>query len=203
MSAAASRRFDSQKYLEAFRARRAYPAIHDELFDLIAAEYRGNGAAIDVCCSTGLLGDRLKRKLGIDAIGWDADADAVERGQAAGVSIEVTVGRLDESTLAQFLELLSARGVRVLVARRCISELFTRNTENARKATLNPEFAQAFVDGIAETGVNQVFLQGRAESRASVHPIPNVDAEAGFFARRYERVISRGQLCYMRLRSDV
>src|SRR4051812_37256610 len=94
-------RFDSLAYLQAFRRQGRYPAIHDQLFRLIVAESRGC-RFLDLCCSTGLLGQRVMSFAGAMAVvGVDADVDAIAAARQHGVTIPLVQMRIAPETYGE------------------------------------------------------------------------------------------------------
>jgi len=194
-------RFNSVQHTEAFAAGRGFPKIHDNIFNLIAETWTG-GSFIDVCCSTGLLGQRLIDKLGVMCCGLEGDAEAIANGKEHGVSMFIYQLLLDDRSLGGFSRILRDHDVNTVVMRRCVSELFAKGMPlgvgNTVQTELKPEFAAQYVDALLGAGVNEIYLQGRAESASSKHIIPNVEAEIEFFLPQYSVRVKRGQCAYLR-----
>ena len=194
-------RFNSKLHLEGFRDGRGYPRIHDNIFNLIAETWTG-GSFVDVCCSTGLLGQRLIDKLGVMCCGVDGDAEAIANGKAYGIQMKVHHLIINEETLGLFSRILDQHDVNTLVFRRCISELFatglTLGVGNTVQAGVKEEFAAQVVDLCVAKGIDEIYLQGRAETASAKHPIPNLKAEIKFFLPQYEVQVDRGQCAYLR-----
>mgnify|MGYP001602293589 CR=1 FL=1 len=158
-------RYDAQEHLDAFRTRGAFPAIHDDVATLFAEESVASRVC-DLCCNTGLLGERLRRAFGVDVVGIDGDADAVRRGTEAGVGYDRLVVHLDASTLDAALAWLAERRIDGVVARRCLSELL-----------IDPDLRARLPAGLARIGVRELVIQGRAPVAGAVHPFPSVAEE--------------------------
>jgi len=157
-------RFNSVEYLEAYQRGR-FPRIHKPMFEAVLEQARGN-RILDVCCSTGLLGEHLST-VGFDVIGIERDLEAIAAAKDHGVGLDITPLSIDRSTAAEVYKLIEAAGVTIIVARRCFSELFREERD----------FGVDFCRGIQAAGVNELFLQGRAPTKRATHPIPNLDAE--------------------------
>lgn len=181
-------RYDSQERLDAWRTLRVWPEIHDDLFHLVLSEARGR-RFLDLCCSTGLLGQRLLDKMpGCERVlGLDADAGALERGRDAGVSVPLYHLPITRESLGQLVALVERERITGLVARRCLSEIF------AADASWAPEF----IDALASGGIREVFIQGRAPTARATHPIPNVDAEISVLGRSVNVLQRTGQCAYL------
>lgn len=194
-------RFNSTQHVEQFAQGRGYPKIHDNIFNLIAETWRG-GSFVDVCCSTGLLGQRLIDKLGVMCVGVEGDLEAIGNGKQHGIHMSLHHVLLDVDTLGLFSRILDMHQVNTVVMRRCVSELFAKGMPlgvgNTVQTELKADFAVKFVDTLLGAGVNEIYLQGRAESVSSKHVIPNVDAEIKFFLPHYSVIAKRGQCAYLR-----
>lgn len=159
--------FSSQEYLDQWKETGKFPAIHDNLFTLIKKRAYSGSVYCDLCGSTGLLGQRLLQVGKV--VGVDSDVDAIARGKAAGainyphLTAKIEPG-LGFDALRAFV---AVNGVNTMVARRCISEIFKDR----------PEWGPIFVWRLAQVGIVDWFIQGRAFSSRSTHPIPNVEEE--------------------------
>jgi SAM-dependent methyltransferase len=184
-------RFNSEKYLRDFRDAGRYPQIHQPMADAVFELAKGS-SVLDICCSTGLLGQRLLG-MGFKAIGVERDAQAVEAGRRHGVTLPITMMTVDPATADELYRLIREAGVTILVARRCFSEIF-----GARK-----EWGPEFCRGLIAAGVDELFLQGRVYSERSTHPIPHTDAEiavcGGVFLERHRR----GPVAYLTKNEEV
>jgi len=194
-------RFNSTTYVDHYKVTGRFPKIHDNLFNLITETWEG-GSFIDVCCSTGLLGQRLIDKLGVMCCGIEGDSRAITAGKQGGVQMTVYQTYIDEKSLANLSRILSDHDVNTVVMRRCVSELFAKGMPlgvgNTVQTELKPGFAEKFIDTLLAAGVDEIYLQGRAESASSKHVIPNVEAEIKFFSTHYDVRVKRGQCAYLR-----
>lgn len=185
-----SRRFDSLEYLTAWKETGRFPAIHDELFELIAAEATGT-SFLDLCCSTGLMAQRIATRLkGATACGVDGDVDAVLAGAQAGVSVPILTLKVELKTMDALLQWVRSNRVTVLVARRCFPELFGHDHDLAR----------AFSKGIHSMGVREVFLQGRVPVLGARNTLASVLDEVKLLEADYRVSFARGQCAYLTAR---
>ncbi len=193
-------RFDDDGYLKAFKESGAYPAIHDDIFNLINNCCTGR-KALDLCCSTGLLGHRLAFNAAnpLPAMGVDADKDAIQRGIAAGVKIYMQCLRLQNYNLSFFGQVLAGDGTEVLIARRCLPELLGWRTSQA-PTDAQREMLAAFPRVLRDAGVKEIFLEGRRYSVGSVSTLPNVAAEVAAMAPYYNEVKRHKECSYLRVR---
>jgi SAM-dependent methyltransferase len=182
--------FDSAERLALWRATGRFPNIHDALYALIRENLEGR-RVLDLCCSTGLLGERIRVGCRAAACGLDADREALDRGTEAGISyprLAVTLGR---ATLPAVVAWLARRKVDTVVARRCLSELCAHD----------PGFGPVLAAAFADLGVRELFIQGRQKMSTATHPIPDVDAEIRLVDGPYRVVEKRGECAYLRTRS--
>lgn len=186
------RRYDSDEYLAEFQERGRYPAIHDPLFTLIAEELTGRSVC-DLCSSTGLLGERVRRLLHVNVVGIERDRDAASRGHSSGVQVLTLITPVVPDTLELVEAFLAEHCVDALIARRCFSELFG----------FLPTFRRPFVDMLRRVGVREVFLQGRVPSARSTHPMPTtrddywVLVENGHYKLKVIRPAVGGEVAYL------
>jgi hypothetical protein len=182
-----SMRYDAVEHVARWAKTGQYPAIHDAMFHAIGAWASGRGA-LDLCCSTGLLGQRVASKLGLAVVGLDCDRRALEAGRHGGVTVPLEEVRIGAETLPRIAEILQQYHVDMLLARRCIPELFAYDLDLGR----------AFAGVLAVGGVREVFLEGRAVSPRAVNPMASVEAEVVIFADHYQTVKKLGQVRYLR-----
>lgn len=182
-TASTANRYDSTAYLEAYRDAKEFPKIHDDLFGLVR-DYGVRCNALDLCCSIGLLGQRLIDHLGINCIGVEGYLISSREGPEYGVMMPVYELKVTMETLPQFFSILKEHQVETLVARRCISEIFPGP---------DTPLAHAFVAGLKEAGVKHVFLQGRQVSANSNHPMFSIDQEVHAFKGPYNLIEQFGQ----------
>jgi len=162
-------RFDDTGYLDAWRDDGVYPKIHDELFRLVRRT-PPTGPVLDLCCSTGLLAQRINDELRVPAVGIDSDDRAITGAVAAGVKVPLLTCTL-RGDLAAFKDVLATYEVTGIVARRCFPELF------GSRAGLDREFLGIFKTALAEAGVTQLWLQGRQAHRHATNALPSITHE--------------------------
>jgi hypothetical protein len=181
-------RYDAQEYLDAFREHVQFPAIHDDIAAVFGEESDAV-AVCDLCCNTGLLGERLRRTFNVHVIGIEGDADAVARGTLAGVEFERLVVTIHASTLPDVVAWLAARPVNTIVARRCLSELL-----------IDPFLRHALPRAFADLGIGELVIQGRAPTPRATHPFPSVAEEIDALDAFYRVSRRVNQCAVLRLR---
>lgn len=183
-----SRRFDSTSYLADWRAWGRFPPIHDDIYQAVAEHAEGQ-VFLDLCCSTGLLGERIRRGIR-DAVvvGVESDPAAIRHGQLAGINFPVLELQLTDETLPRFREFLAEHRVTTLVARRCIPELCHGRGE----------FGHHLVATLASAGVREVFLQGRTWSHRSVNSFSSVILEMELFESHFRLCRRDGQVAWLK-----
>lgn len=180
-------RFDDEFYLQDYKQGH-FPKIHDDLFTNIAARMSGT-SCIDLCGNHGLLGQRIIDVLEVPCILIEMSESAIEMAKRYETSIPKYKMKITKDTYPQVAELIAKHKVDVLVARRCISELFT--------STEDPDRFE-WEKMLADSGVKEVFLQGRAPTKNATHPLPNVDAEIKCFPTLYTTKFKAGQIAYLK-----
>jgi SAM-dependent methyltransferase len=179
-------RYDAVEHVARWAKTGQYPAIHDAMFHAIGAWASGR-SALDLCCSTGLLGQRVASKLGLAVVGVDCDRRALEAGRHV-VTVPLVELRVEAETLPRIAEILNEYHVDILLARRCIPELFAYDLD----------LGHAFAGVLAVSGVREIFLEGRAASPRAVNPLATVEAEVGVFTDHYRQIRKLGQVVYLR-----
>lgn len=185
-------RYDSDEYLKAFKERREYPQIHEDLWSHIYL--RGvSGNCLDICASIGLLGQHVADVFPVKVVAVEALQVSIDSGAAAGVTVPTTQMYVTPETLDQFIQIVEENEVRTLLARRALSEVFPAKDD---------PFAYEFCRRIHDAGVNYVYIQGRAVSTRSTHPMKSVEEERYPFLELYEEVFSEGQFSILRSKSN-
>lgn len=185
-----SLRFDSEERLELWQRTGRFPDIHDDLFTTIEVEAEGD-SFLDLCCSTGLLGQRLL-SAGRKAVGVEMDERTIALGKRYGVQLEVTQLAVTVDTFDVLGDVLKRNGVNVLVARRCLSEIFFRPVER--------EQCGRFADMLCDAGVKEVFLQGRQYTPKASHPVPSIKHEVALLDTRFVPRFIHGEISYLRIK---
>ncbi len=183
-------RFDSELHLQRWRDLGEFPAIHRGIAEL--ALRATQGPMLDLCCSTGLLGQQMLAR-GRTCLGVDRSEVALATGQAYGITLP-TVTR-DIVTMADWCwlgTLIAQRHIRTVLARRCLPELFT----DASMRRYGPNVARL----LAEAGVKQLVLEGRRVPSRAVHPLGSADQEALLLVACYRLAYSERHLRVLELR---
>jgi len=173
-------RFNGQERLDEWSDHGIFPKIHDYIYEAAMMELPLPSAATrvaDLCCSTGLLGARM-RSSGYKVAFLEADTDAIVRGRAAGTFAEdpLREGFIDEDTIKDTGSWLSGNEVDIILARRCLCVLSER--------VPLPVVAEVF----AEAGVTAILLEGQKILSTSVHPFGSADAQAEGLSSHYDVV---------------
>lgn len=159
-------RFDDEGYLQAWSQEGRYPAIHDDLYRFVMVYGAVELHYLDLACSTGLLGQRL-RDAGYKVVGVDRDRKAIELAGRHGVPLTIEELEVDAAHPAPLVELLEVYGITAIIARRCFPEIIGEDLSRA------PILAKA----LHAAGVHEIFIEGRQWSRASRHPLGHISAE--------------------------
>lgn len=177
--------FDSEDYLADWRDRGKWPDIHDEITELVAQTYQGR-SVLDFCASTGILGQRLQDQLRLKVCATEWLAESIERGRSFGINVPTQHLRLlpGDGTLEHFVAWLREHEVTGIVARRCLSDVFGGPGGNPWPA-IDYGWAREWCAAVVEAGVRELWHQGRAFSKRSVHPIPNTAAELSCLATHF------------------
>jgi hypothetical protein len=185
-------RYDAVEYLRAFRDAGRFPAIHNELFALILSEGRG-AKFLDLCCSTGLLGERLARFYGASfVLGVDSDADALAAAREHGVRIQLQEMKISPECMGELGAVIHEHGITSVVARRCLPEIMGPW----------PEYDRVLAITLADAGVREVFIEGRVKTMRAVNRLSDVEKEAQVLASRYQVSNRRGSCLRMTLRES-
>lgn len=184
-------KFDDQKHLETWKRSRKYPLIHDPIAGMILAR-DVHRRGLDLCCSTGLLGQRLS-DAGWHVWGVDGDNDAIARAKAAGITMPILAVHLDRSGLRQVIEEIDEREIRSVYARRCLPELFGHDLQLGRW----------FLRQLVEVGILDLFLQGRAERTNSVNRLSSIDDEIELASSAFDLAHEEGwQLAHLQAKTS-
>lgn len=181
-------RFDSREHLDAWKATGRWPEIHTPVTNMALNMLYGM-RLVDLGCSYGLLGARLKAVLGLEAVlGLDADAAVLQAAQEAGVPIELTVLKI--TGYQDVLAAVSAFRADCMVCRRILPELFGHDLQEG----------DLFGAKMARAGVKEMIVQGRVDSGRATNALHNVDAEVDMLRRSYTLVRKEGSVAYLRAR---
>lgn len=181
-------RFNDEGYLKDY-LKGKFPVIHDDLFTLLSNRSRGDSFC-DLCGNSGMLGQRIIDEMRSPCILVEGDPNAIAMANKYATSIPKYHLRVSKETYPELRRLFGLHKVDTLVARRCISELFTAPDDPDRIL---------WADMLAEVGVREVFLQGRAPVKTATHPLPSVNEEIQIFLSRFKVHYQEKQLAYLRL----
>ena len=142
-------RFNDEQYLTDWVDKRQYPAIHNNIFSAIENWTRGK-SALDLCCSTGLLAQRMSTQGKINSVGVDADSRAIALGIERGIKVPLYLLNIQSETLNDLAKIITTSNITLLVARRCLPELFGANAD----------LANEFEEMIWSAGIEEIVLRG-------------------------------------------
>lgn len=182
-------RFNSIEHLQAWQKTRQFPAIHFAIAGVVSAYCKGD-RFLDLCCSFGLLGQRIKHESGAFVMGIDADADAIAKGKAAGIDIPLINMKVLPSTQNDLVQILDVNRINSIVARRALPELFGND----------PAFGQDFVNAVADAGVKEFVIEGRAATRNATNALSSIDKEVALLSGRYKEARRIGAVSYLVLK---
>ncbi len=183
-------RYNSLDHLKGWQESRAFPNIHHPVTSMFCTEVTGR-RVLDLGCCHGLLGARLlERKAADVVIGVDADAAAIAAARAAGVPVAFNHLKVERSTFLNISELITLNRLDVVLARRIIPELFG--------ADLNAGIA--FSGLLADAGIKELILEGRASSSKAVNSLSSIDREVALFKGRWAVKASAGAVRYLQAR---
>lgn len=158
-------RYNSIERLQEWKDTGNFPKIHDDIFEMIMARLKPGEVFCDICCSTGLLGQRLL-EAGHAGFGLEMQAREIKQAHDFGVKLSI-YQRVISRELVSTPTALFGEMVDALVARRCFSEIFMKD-----------DFSKAFSFELIESGVKQVFLQGRRKVNNPTCKLHCVELEA-------------------------
>lgn len=180
-------RFNSIEHLAAWASRGIFPAIHDAIATAVG-NLAGGERVLDLCCSFGLLGERLKQHHALDVAGIDGDITAIEQGRAAGISISLHTLKIAPATLADAVDILKAHRTQTIVARRCLPELFGHDAD----------FGREFLAAAKHNGVFELFLEGRVKTLTATNRLASIDDEVRLASGLFVEHRRLGNISYLR-----
>jgi hypothetical protein len=184
-------RFDSQEHLNEWIVNKSYPKIHDNIFNS-ACSYLKSDIALDLCCSYGLLAARLSTKLNIKMYGIDASYKVIEAGIKSQIPADLSIINVSETTINDVFNLISANGIKAIIARRALPELFGNNLDLGKQ----------FAIGIAKAGIVEVLIEGRAKNANAVNSLSSIDDEIKLMSCAYELRRNFNNIAYMTRKSN-
>lgn len=180
-------RFNSTEYLEKWEKTGQYPKIHNDIAFLFEQYSKGN-RVLDLCCSSGLLGERLHRKLGVHAVGIDGDRIAIEKALKFGVSMQIHHLKIKRQSLKDVVQIIENDRLNTIIARRCVPELFADDIE----------FGYEFAHQMKNIGIKEIFLEGRAKTKSSNNKLNSLNKEVAVFSEYYKLVKTHKNTAYLR-----
>jgi len=177
-------RFNSTEYLDCYKQDYTYPRIHDAIVEMIA-EYGKEMCGVDLCCSHGLLGQRLMR-WGYGMIGIEGDAKAIANA-ANVIDMDIFHVKITPATIDKVKEIIFKAKAKFIVARRCLPELFGNDLE----------FGAVFFKEMHSIGIKEVFLEGRIPTKNAVNALSNIEAEIKLISEYYKVKAKYGNLAYL------
>ena len=178
--------FDSDKYLDAWKQFGEWPRIHDEMIGLIHYAAQPDASILDLCCSVGLLPQRIQDQLGRQAAGVEWLPEVIEKAQGFGIDVPIMNLQISRDTMGELEEWMTANEVNAVSARRCLSEIAVPpKVPNGPPSTdvIDWEMSEIMFGMFADIGVTDIWLQGRARSVNSVHPVPDTVTEIEWVVR--------------------
>lgn len=149
-------------HLQRWLATGEYPAIHDQLADLITSSEQKPLRLADIGACHGLLGASVGAVVGIEA-----DHKRVAEARAARVPLPMVPLKITRATLPTLSGILRDYNVDGVILRRVMPELWGKDVEGAR----------LFALALQAAGVRAIFLQGRAPTKRATAHFHNVQTE--------------------------
>jgi hypothetical protein len=182
-------RFSSVEHLETWKKTGAFPEIHAPICNFIAETADGS-RFMDLCACFGLLGTRLAKLLKVKVTGVEGNLDFVNQATAAGIPIDLVTLRVTRDTLPRLVEIIETNGIKVIVARRAMPELWGEDLAGG----------SLFADQIRSAGVQEIYLEGRAKTSNAVNALASIDQEINLMSKSYKICQRRGSMARMVLR---
>lgn len=178
-------RFSDEEYLRAWSEEGLYPKIHNIIYTLFSSTHEAE-SVVDLCCCTGLLGQHIKDVNNVSVVAVEGDEAWIERGKKWGTNVETLNLWVLPNTLEVFTSFLKEHKVTGITARRCISEIFGNDDKGRHLKEPNWAWAKIFTDAIIGAGVNEIWIEGRANQGRSTHCIPDTPTEAKCFSSGFK-----------------
>lgn len=173
-------RYNDESHLQKWTDLGTFPRIHDDIFTLFMQTFEAD-SVLDLCCAIGILGTRIHEKAGISVCGVELLEKNITRAKKWGIPIPILELSIEPATLDEFTRWIRDNEVTGIVARRCISELFGNTPDNR----VDWEWANLWTNAVADAGVKEIWIEGRADQGRSVHPIPDTATEIKCLASRF------------------
>jgi hypothetical protein len=192
-----STKFDDPMYLQAWKTGGKYPDIHNNITFAASAHMQG-GHVLDLCCSYGLLGARLKDKFPEKfphVIGVERDPKVVAASKEAGLPLDALYEfSLVPETVSTFRKMLIAHSISAIVARRAFPELFSE--EMGRGHAFGKEIGAL----LHETGVKEILIEGRVASARTSNSLGRLDLEMALMADHYTAEVVMPNIALLKAR---
>ena len=185
-------RYNDPSHFERWKTHGTFPAIHDNIAALLEKHVAAGTAGpikprrfCDLCCSIGLLGQRIYEgdMATRSVVGVEGLHASIVQARAAGIRYPILEIMVTHATLPVFIDWLKLNRTEVLVARRCLSELFA----------VDQSWGPHFWEAVTGAGVRMAVIQGRAPCANPTHPLPSVDQEIAVLGPKARLVEKLGQ----------
>ncbi len=165
-----------------------WPAIHGKIA-YAASEFMKSSRILDLCCSFGLLGERLHKHHPLHpfVVGVDCDVKAMRAGKEAGICVPMFSVRITRETVQDLFLIIDTHKITGIVARRAFPELFSDDHEFGREFAIN----------CRAHGITEILLEGRVESKRSSNSLCGVDLEVQLLAGLYYQTAGYDKCAYL------
>ncbi|WP_372672559.1 hypothetical protein [Amycolatopsis kentuckyensis] len=169
-------RFDDPSYVDAWGRAGVFPRIHQGIVQHVLTETEPvDGHVLDLGACTGLLGRQLADNgFTVFAVQEPGPAHDLGRGRGVFDPIPVLDLRVTPDTIGTLVAWIEQVDVRTVIARRVFPELWDALGGKAGFDQL--------AEGLADAGVERIFLEGRAVSSRTTHPLGDAAREVAALA---------------------
>lgn len=173
--------YSDPEFLKTWKENAVFPAIHAPFANYIHMEIRGRPNFLDLGCCQGLLGRQLIHLFEGECpfvLGVDIDGKNILSGREAGVEfarckLQVMNPLEDKKLLKAMIEDYE---IETLVARRVLSEMF--GIQESDK-----ELSTEFLHALSESGIREIFIQGRQACKHPTNLLPHVRDEVALIQK--------------------
>jgi hypothetical protein len=189
-------RYNDPSHFARWKTDGTFPKIHDALAALMdkhlpRADPDTPTRFLDLCCSIGLLGQRIREtRPGSTVVGVEGLRASIEQARAAGITYPILHLMVTRESLPLFAGYVGQHRVEVIVARRCLCEIFGKDQS----------WARLFLATVKARGVRYLSVQGMAPAANSVHPLPSIAEEVALFGPDVEVMALVAQCAILRIR---
>lgn len=181
-------RYDSIERLRSWANYGTFPAIHDDIVSVISS-YMTGGTVLDLCCSYGLLAQRVgEMDPTLTAYGIDADKRVLDQARKAGIGVGLFQMKIGTDTLSELVQFVGDRKVDCMFARRALPELFGTDLPLGR----------AFAVAIRDAGVRELFIEGRVATPGATNALRSINEEVDLMTGPFAQARRVGSVSYMR-----